>query len=185
MHPGLEPIAAAATACVIDAARIDGLPTLLADLGAEAVSLYSGPTAAELSDVAPYLVPCESGSDLANWFFGTAWGQSAGIVLQSEADLPALRSHLRHFLMVLDEVGTALYFRFYDPRVLRVFLPTCDPEQLSSLFGPISAFVVEAEEPTHALRFTLTDGALLTEPIELTQPPAGPKPVIEWKGRTP
>lgn len=182
MQPGLERFDAAATACVLDAARVPGLPATLTALAAESTSLYSGPTADELADVAPWLVQCQAGSPLNEWLFGTAWGQSAGIVLESEADPDELRAHLRRFLMVLDESGKSLYFRFYDPRVLRIFLPTCDAEQLRSFFGPISAFVAEDDDPARALRFTLAGGDLVTETIDLAVAPAPARPVIEWKG---
>ena len=41
--------------------------------------------------------------------------------------------------------GTPLYFRYYDPRVLRSFLPTCSPAQLKQMFGPVDAFLAESE----------------------------------------
>ena len=42
----------------------------------------------------------------------------------------------------------ALYFRFYDPRVLESFLPTCSEEQLDEFFGSLTALGVwrSAEE---------------------------------------
>ena len=46
-----------------------------------------------------------------------------------------------------------MYFRFYDPRVLSVFLPTCSPPQVRQLFGPVSAFFVESEDRDVVLRF--------------------------------
>ena len=58
-----------------------------------------------------------------------------------------LRSHLRRFLIVLDEdTGKKLYFRFYDPRVLRAFLPTCSKIQVADMFGEIGMFLLEGED---------------------------------------
>jgi hypothetical protein len=45
-------------------------------------------------------------------------------------------------------------FRFYDPRVLRAFLPACDRMEIAEFFGPIRVFVIEAEELGDAVRFT-------------------------------
>lgn len=45
--------------------------------------------------------------------------------------------------MVEDENGQPLYFRFYDPRVLGAFLPTCTDQQRGAVFGDIEAFVIE------------------------------------------
>ena len=41
--------------------------------------------------------------------------------------------------------GTPLYFRYYDPRVLRIFLPTCSAAQLKQMFGPVDAFLAESD----------------------------------------
>ena len=42
--------------------------------------------------------------------------------------------------------GERVYFRFYDPRVLRVYLPTCSSSELKGVFGPVGRFVVEGPE---------------------------------------
>ena len=84
--------------------------------------------------------------------------------------------------MVLTEDGKTLYFRFYDPRVLRMFLPTCAPEQLAEFFGPVESFYVEDEDPARALRFSLEAGALKTETVDLAADPAKKPPLkIGWK----
>ena len=87
MPPGLKAIEAAAAACVLDAARLEGLPAVLESLGAEASSLYSGPGAADLADVAPYLVGLVAGSPFSQWVLGEAWGRSGGILIVSEVGL--------------------------------------------------------------------------------------------------
>lgn len=183
MIPGLRAFDASATACLLDGARVAGLPGILADLGVEARCLYNGPSADELADVAPYLASTAPGAEFNRWFFQTGWGQSAGVMVVSEADLETLRNHFRHFLMVLDEAGKAMYFRFYDPRVLRIFLPTCDAEQLRTFFGPVTGFLCEGDDAAEGLRFTLAGGDLVTEKIDLTKEWTPSKAKIEFKGR--
>jgi hypothetical protein len=39
-----------------------------------------------------------------------------------------------------------MIFRWYDPRVLRVYLPTCTENELDMLFGPLSSYFVEDGE---------------------------------------
>jgi hypothetical protein len=39
----------------------------------------------------------------------------------------------------------SVYFRYYDPRILHAFLPTCAPPQVRDFFGPIKAFIVETD----------------------------------------
>jgi hypothetical protein len=57
------------------------------------------------------------------------------------------RRYLRKFLMLEDvSTGNQLYFRFYDPRVLRMFLPTCTAEQRTEFLGPLGSILAEGEE---------------------------------------
>ena len=75
-----------------------------------------------------------------------AWGQSWGIFLRTTTHMEKLRKHLRQFLRVEDPRGKHLVFRFYDPHVLRVFLPTCRIDELRTFFGPVDSFVMENED---------------------------------------
>jgi hypothetical protein len=56
-------------------------------------------------------------------------------------------------LTVKDEDDRWLYFRFYDPRVLRVIIPACTPEESANFFGPISRFVMEGDDLDTPLQF--------------------------------
>ena len=58
-----------------------------------------------------------------------------------------------------------LYFRYYDPRVLRAWLPTCDPAQLAEFFGPVEFFIAEDEAPSRAFAWSLADGQLVTQTV--------------------
>jgi hypothetical protein len=44
-----------------------------------------------------------------------------------------------------DETNERMYFRFYDPEVMRVFLRTCTPRQRAELFDEIGAVLLEDE----------------------------------------
>ena len=83
-----------------------------------------------------------------------AWSKSWGVFLTSDKPLKDLRTHFRHFLTVKLPDGKQVYFRYYDPRVLRLFLPTCLPEETTQFFGPVKHFLMEAEAPNLALHFT-------------------------------
>jgi hypothetical protein len=48
-------------------------------------------------------------------------------------------------LRVQDEQGRILVFRFYDPRVLRVYMPTCEPSETMQMLGPVHALMCEKE----------------------------------------
>ncbi|MGA2137035.1 MAG: DUF4123 domain-containing protein [Bryobacteraceae bacterium] len=139
---------------VLDAARDRSIVELLEDdLDCEYQCLYDGKSATDLAAWAPYLVSLSPESPLLNVLVERGWGQSWGVYLTSAKSLEEVRRHLRHFLIVTMANGKEGYFRFYDPRVLRVYLPACTPEEAKAFFGPIDAYLMEAEKPQQLLRF--------------------------------
>jgi hypothetical protein len=126
-------------------------------------SLYRGTRDEGLSAVAPYLFRFTPGQTFANWYLKQGWGKSWGVLMKSGRSLEDLGKHFRNFLLVKTETGQNLYFRFYDPRVIRVFLPTCDTTQLREFFGPVDYFLVEDEDPAFVLRFWHENGVLRTQ----------------------
>ena len=73
-----------------------------------------------------------------------------------------LRKHFRQFLLAALPDGKQVYFRFYDPRVLRVYLPTCTPEEIYRFFGPVWRFATEAEKPEDMLEFVRSRTGMLS-----------------------
>jgi hypothetical protein len=139
---------------VLDAAREPDVLKVLVESKAEYQSLLAGADGAKLTHFAPYLVRLPDESPLLETLAQTAWGKSWGIYLTCVQPLPALRAHFRQFLMVNQPDGKQVYFRFYDPRVLRLYLPTCLPEEVSQFFGPIKYYLMEDEKPDTLLRFS-------------------------------
>ena len=80
--------------------------------------------------------------------------------------------------LVQTEDGKQLYFRFYDPRVLRLYLPTCTPEEVRRSFGPVGCYLLEDEDPKTLLRFTGDDrGARRASvPLSVPQPSGAARP---------
>ena len=153
---------------VLDGASVQGLRVKLHQVQPEHVCLYRGELEPDMAEVAPYLVRLERKAEFTEWVLTQGWGKHWGIFACAQADLHAMRQHFRRFLMVHDESGKPLYFRFYDPRVLRDYLPTCDREQLTEMFGPVASYVAEAEQPGALLCFRLKVGELATERKELS-----------------
>ena len=129
---------------VVDAARAPAGPyqAELADLSQE--SLFAGDMGDRLKGVAPYVIAFPLEGPFNEWWFGE-WGASAGILVEAAMTLSALRKHFRTLLMVKDDSRKRYFFRFYDPRVLRAFLPACTPDELTHFFGPITAFHCESD----------------------------------------
>ncbi len=124
------------------------------DGGAEYESLFEGQPKAELTLFAPYLVRLLPESKLLEKLVSKGWGKSWGIYLTCDLPFKDVRRHFRHFLMVKLPDGEQVYFRFYDPRVLRVYLPTCLPEEFNEFFGPVKYYLTEDEKPEGLLRFS-------------------------------
>ena len=131
----------------------------------ESACLYDGRLPLDLAQAAPYLVRLRKDSHFTRIFYTKGWGQSWGIVLRSDASLKALRRHLRTLNYVCSSEHGKLLFRFYDPRVLRIFLPTCSAEQLKAIFGPIEAIVLEGKEDSQVLMYQ-RDEWLAKPPVE-------------------
>lgn len=158
------------TFALLDAARMGDQMLLARQLGTVHDSLYRGGKEAKLSAVAPYIFQMQPGKPFANWFLKNSWGNSWGVMMKSSWPIYELHKHFRKFLLVPTEEGKQLYFRFYDPRVLRIFLPTCNAAQLAEFFGRgIEYFIVEDEDPAFALRFRFENGVLKQNRFEATQ----------------
>ena len=135
--------------------------------------LYAGALHPKLERAAPYLVQLEFDDRQTIRLLNRSWGQNWGIFLRAGLSMTPLRKHLRTFLRVTGPMGKPLVFRYYDPRVMRVFLPTCSARQLDQLFGPIECIVTEDASARQLLEFRL-DGQrqrLQTAQVELASRP--------------
>ncbi|AKT42884.1 DUF4123 domain-containing protein [Chondromyces crocatus] len=131
---------------VLDAARTPRILTVLQEAIEEYTSLYEGVKGEVLDQVAPRLVELRSDSRLLAQLVREGWGRRWGIFLEGDVSGRELRRHLRRFLMVEDDdTGEKLYFRYYDPKVLREFWPTCSAQERATLLGSLDAFLVEGE----------------------------------------
>lgn len=152
---------------VLDGASIDDLLPVFEELAPEYICLYRGELDEELAACAPYLVKLEEDSEFTDWIVAEGWSNHWGIFASSDAEMKEVRKHFRTFLIVKDPDGKQIYFRYYDPRVLRIFLPTCLPHELDQLFGPLSAYHCEDEDPGNLLSFSRRNGELKTRTIEV------------------
>ena len=138
---------------LLDAARTPRIIELLAESGERFQSLYEGEKGRELAAVAPYLAELPDDSFLFSQLVREGWGQSWGVFIRTDCDFSELRKHFRHFLLVKLEDGPDVYFRFYDPRVLRTYLPTCTIGETKQFFGPVFSYLMESKDSGALLRF--------------------------------
>src|SRR5262249_47179155 len=108
-------------------------------------------------------------AEFTDWVLTEGWGQHWGIFATAPIELDALRRHFRRFLMVRDEHGKSLYFRYFDPRVLRVYLPTCNADELTIIFGPVVRYYAEGEDPSILLEYGRVDDELRQRTVILAE----------------
>lgn len=151
---------------ILDGAQNDSLLDVMADAeGLEYRCLLTGKLEPDMQEVAPYLIQLVEDAPFTQWLMANGWAQNWGIFLSSDADLGSVWRHVRQHVQVFDPDRRRLYFRFYDPRVLNAFLPTCDGKQLEAFFGLVDLFIAEREGGDGALAYSLADGQLVSEVV--------------------
>lgn len=134
---------------VIDGARDARVVPMLRTTGLEHVCLFAGNLSPSLLAVAPWLVRLSPQARLTRELCAEGWDDHWFVLARTRADvtLQQLQRHLRTVLRVQDEAGRYLMFRFYDPRVLRVYLPTCTRAEADTVFGPVSEWTCAGADP--------------------------------------
>ena len=152
---------------IVDAARDQRIFPMLQEFHLEYYCLYSGPLPLTLQMAAPYLLQLDHNDQDTRHFLRHAWGKSWGVFLKCAVHANALRRHLRELLLVRDPHGDRLLFRYYDPRVLRLYLPSCYPEELQRVFGPIERFWMEDKAPEALMEFGFDGSRLVSNGFSL------------------
>lgn len=151
---------------VLDAARDPSIYPLLLTSGAQYMCLYTGKSASTLEAVAPYLVQLPQRCELLRKIVDEGWGKSWGIFLTSGQAPETIWHELRRSLMVrLETTQKLVYFRFYDPRVLRTFLPIADAQQRREFGGTMSSFLMEDEDESTVLCLYASRSELAVEKL--------------------
>lgn len=150
---------------ILDAARERKIKRRLRDSGQVFQSLYEG--APDLEDHGPFLVELRRGTPTLRELIRDGWGKSWGVYLCSGTPFVHLRRHLRRFLMVKLPDGREAYFRFYDPRVLRVFLSRSTFSEARSFIGPAHGYWMEGDSPHELMYFSAGTSAISIRSISV------------------
>ncbi|VAW67459.1 hypothetical protein MNBD_GAMMA10-17 [hydrothermal vent metagenome] len=123
----------------------------------------------------------EEGSDFTRELVRQAWGNSWGIfaIAPHNISLIRVRRNCKGVVFVHDESERKLLFRYYDPRVMRVYLPSCLPDELDMIFGPVSAYVMESEDGSGTNCFSLQRPELVLRLETLSIEGYGKEQVVE------
>lgn len=153
--------------CLLDAARDEKILGLLQKSGAKYMSLYQGQSQKQMADVAPYLIEFGENREFLEKLLRHGWGKRWCSFFVSGAGFGWLWKHFRKFLFVVNENGERVYFRFYDPSVLRTFLPASTSDELDGFFGHLAQIVTEGDSPREAVIFALSDRRLTQKAVIL------------------
>ena len=152
--------------CVLDGAQFEDLPVRLYEMNPPNYCLFTGDLEPDMLYVAPFVVNLLPNHAFTDWVFEQGVGKNQGIFAHSLHSIKEMRKHFRALVDVYDEQGEPLIFRFYDPRVLRRFLPTCRPDELKTFFGKIQQFFAEDEEK-NLVSFALENDSLKESKFDL------------------
>lgn len=126
---------------ILDAYDSPSVPEKVREIGLDkGVCLFTGEAETKYWALAPYLAAVDAG--LLDWMVQIVWKAPWGVFILSKVPMDGLREHLRRFLMVRLPDGERWYFRYYDPRILPVYLSNCEPPELQQFFGPVRAFAI-------------------------------------------
>ncbi len=156
---------------LLDTARSERILPAITESGCACRSLYPADIPKALADAAPRLVKLPIGAPFLRRLVGEGWGDSWGVYFVSSAPLKELRAHFRKFIKARTEDGETLMFRFYDPRVLRLYLPTCNAGELASFMRMAGSFFLEDDDPKTLLRYHTDNGTLAVERVVAAQMP--------------
>ena len=161
---------------VLDGARDKRVYSAVVGCYTDNCCLYSGDLPSELKLAAPYLVSLDPEDRTTRYILRHAWGNSWGIFFRSTASMETLRLHLQSLLIVKDHTGRRLLFRYYDPRVLRVYLPTCWPNELETVFGPVKAYMVEGADSGTLIQYRVDERGLVEKVMRVEAAPDAKAP---------
>ncbi|PYS89493.1 MAG: DUF4123 domain-containing protein [Acidobacteria bacterium] len=133
---------------VLDGASINGLRMKLYQTDPVHFCLFRGDLTPDVAEMAPYLVGLVDGTEFTEWLLGECFGKHWGVFAHSPNSITEMRRHFRGLINVYDEAGKPMIFRYYDPRVMQNFLPTCNAGELKTFFGKVDVFFAEKGEST-------------------------------------
>lgn len=138
---------------ILDGARDEQIYPLVSNSQRPYACLYLEPLTDKLRAAAPYLI--ELDKTYTRMLIEKSWGASWGIYLRCDTpvSINALRHQYRKLNRVTGPEGKRLFFRYYDPRVLRTYLPTCYLAELDYFFGPVTDIFMEGDSAQSLLQF--------------------------------
>lgn len=148
-YGGIEAVPPMKTYIVLDAAKLQFGFSEIEDCGMPFRCLFKGKAASNLKDAAPYLIELDHENRFIQRLFKYVpempdrmttvhvWHKEPGIYARSRVGFDTLWKHLRKFPRQQDQNGKWVFFRFWEPRVLRDYLDSIrqEPRKIMNWFG--------------------------------------------------
>lgn len=145
---------------VLDGAAIPELRMQIYKMSPRHYCLYRGELEPDLAEVMPYVVGLLPQTHFTDWLLNESFGKNWGIFAHSPHSIKEMRRHFRSMFTAYDDKGDPMLFRFYDPRVIRPFLPTCTADELKTFFGRVERFFAEDETGENLLAYEIENEEL-------------------------
>ncbi|MDH5229535.1 MAG: DUF4123 domain-containing protein [Gammaproteobacteria bacterium] len=127
-----------------------------------------------LASAAPYLVKTNPDTLFFKALFSEGLGLHWCSFATSVYSFDIVLEHFQFLLYVKLETGKKMLFRYYDPRVMRAYLPSCNMQELQSVFGPIESYWLEDDLGQHYIRFQLMQKQLKKQTLNFNNPSVEP-----------
>ncbi len=138
---------------LLDAGGEPSVPARLLGSGLKYESLYEDGRGDELAAFGPWVVRIPHDAGFLDELARDGWGANWVVYLTSDAAPDDLHAHLRKFLISKLADGRQVYFRYYDPRILRTYLPTCTAAEVADFVGPVRRYACESVDGADLLEF--------------------------------
>jgi hypothetical protein len=145
---------------ILDGASVPNLPMRLYEMRPPHYCLFRGELTPDMAEVAPYVIDLLPGRPFTEWVLTESFGKHWGVFAHCRHSIKEMRRHCRALVTVYNEQGNPMIFRFYDPRVLQKFLPTCTGDELKTFFGNVETFFAEDEKGEKILSFRVENSEL-------------------------
>lgn len=143
---------------IIDAAQDERIYPLLKKKADIYLSLYNNDVNESLKSAGPVLFQFRQNDILSAWLIIHGQFNNWFILFASlGVTMIDMRRHFKRFAMVEAPNGKHMYFRYYDPRVLRNYLPSCNEEERKYIFGRFAVFWAQSQDQRY-LRLTIDGG---------------------------
>ncbi len=147
--------------CVLDGVLVPDLPIKLAEARVPHFCIVTGELDPAMAHAAPYLAYLSPDSKFADEVLSEGFRKNWGTLFHSHRSLLEMRRHFRALHQVFDENGNPFKFRYYDPAVLRKFLPTCNAGELKTFFGDVETFFAGSADGKNIVTYTIPNGELV------------------------